>query len=220
MAESVAVRARTHWRPLVLVLLVALFVAGQVSGIGGTLTDVDRLRALLTDTGPWGPVLFVAGFAVTHAVGFPSVVLVAVAGMLWALPGAVTLSWVGAMAGTSLAYGVAAWAGHDWAMQRVPPRLRRLDRRLAERGPGLLLAVRVLLLTPAPADWLCGVASLRYRQFLTVTAVGLLPPTLVLASITGADDHRVPLVAGLALGALLLTGAVVWLRRSAPDHRR
>ncbi len=212
MAESVTARTRVGWRPLLLVLLLVVFVAAQVGGVGG-LVDLERLRALLTDSGPWGPVAFVAGFALTHAIGFPSAVLVVLAGVVWPLPAAVGVSWVGAMAGTSLAYGVAAWAGHDWAMERVPPRLRRFDRSLAERGPGLLLAVRVLLLTPAPADWLFGVASVRYRRFITVTAVGLVPPTLVLTSVTSGGAHRVPLLAGLAAGALLLALAVATMRR-------
>jgi uncharacterized membrane protein YdjX (TVP38/TMEM64 family) len=216
VTDSVVGRSRVGWRPLVLVALVVVFIAAQVGGVTGSVTDLDHLSGLLAGAGVWGFAAFVAGFALSHAVGFPSAVLVLLAGAVWPLPSAVAVSWVGAMAGTSLAYGVAAWAGRDWAMQRIPPRLRRVDRSLAERGPGLLLAVRVLLLTPAPADWICGVASVRYRQFAMVTALGLVPPTLVLTSSTSGGLGGWPLVAGLTLGAVAL-GVCGWLlRRRVP----
>jgi uncharacterized membrane protein YdjX (TVP38/TMEM64 family) len=217
MAGSVVSRPRTRWRPLVLAALIAAFVVGQVAGASGA-ADLDRLRDLLTGNGPWGPVAFVAGFALSHAVGFPSLALVLLAGTVWPLWQAVTISWVGGMAGTSLAYGVAAWAGHDWAMQRVPARLRRLDRRLEAQGGRLLLAVRVLLLTPAPADWLAGVASVRYRDFLAATSLGLVPPTMVLTSASGDDPRRWVLLTGLAGGAALLVyaGTALWPRGRRP----
>jgi uncharacterized membrane protein YdjX (TVP38/TMEM64 family) len=217
MTDSVVGRSRVRWRPLVLVALVVVFVAAQLGGFTGGVGDLDQVRPLLADAGAWGFAAFVAGFALSHAVGFPSAVLVLLAGAVWPLPSAAAVSWVGAMVGTSLAYAVAAWAGRDWAMQRIPPRLQRAERRLGEHGPGLLLAVRVLLLTPAPADWICGITSVRYRQFASVTALGLVPPTLVLTSTTTGDRGGWPLLLGLGLGAIAL-GACAWLlRRTRPS---
>lgn len=219
MADSVLARSRPGWRPLVLVALLVVFVAAQVGGATGGLTDPARVRDVLGTSGGWGPALFVGGFALTHAVGFPSLVLVLLAGAVWPLWSAVAISWAGAMLGTSLAYGIAAWAGHDWAMRRVPARLRHLDRRLAGRGLLAVLGVRLLLLTPAPADWLCGVTSIRYRDFLAATSVGLLPPTIVLTTASSGDAHLATLVAAVVGGAALF-GAAALLQARGHRPRR
>jgi uncharacterized membrane protein YdjX (TVP38/TMEM64 family) len=219
VADSVTARSRPGWRPLVLVALVAVFVAAQAGGLTGGLADPAHVRDLLAASGGWGPAVFVGGFALTHAVGFPSLVLVLLAGAIWPLWPAVAISWVGAMLGTSLAYGLAAWAGHDWAMRRVPARLRHLDRRLAGRGLLAVLGVRLLLLTPAPADWLCGVASIRYRDFLAATSVGLVPPTVVLTAASSGDVHVATLAAAVGGGAALF-GVAALLQARGRKRRR
>lgn len=221
MAEQVPARARTGWRPMLFATLVAGALLAHVTGLTGGVTDPAAIRELLTGTGVWGPAVFVAVFALTHTVGFPSVALVVVAAAVWPLASAILVSWVGGVVGTSLAYGIAAWAGRDWALHRVPPRLRRLDRRIAERGVPALLGVRLLLLTPAPADWLCGVSPMRYREFLATTTVGLVPPTMVVST-AASGAVPLPTVVAASVVATLVLGAVTWLaaRRSPPARRR
>jgi uncharacterized membrane protein YdjX (TVP38/TMEM64 family) len=212
MVDPVVARARRRWRPLVLAGLLGVFVASQAGGLSGDLTG--HLRDLLGSDGAWAPALFVVGFALSHAVGFPSLVLVLLAGAVWPPWSAVAVSWAGAMLGTSLAYGIAAWAGRDWAMRRIPPRLRHLDRRVADRALVTVLGVRLLLLTPAPADWLCGVASIRYRDFLAATSVGLVPPTIVLTTVSRGDLRPVTLAAAVAGGAALVATAALLQARA------
>ncbi len=218
MADSVIARSRRHWRPVVLLGLLAVFIVAQAGAAPGGPTDPAHLRDLVGSSGTWGPPLFIVGFALTHAIGFPSLVLVLLAATIWPLWPATAISWTGAMLGTSLAYGIAAWAGRDWAMQRIPARLHHLDRTVANRGLLTVLGVRLLLLTPAPADWLCGVGSIRYRDFLVATSVGLVPPTVVLTTLGGGEVTRTALVAAVAAGTALfaVVGLLEARRRGRP----
>ena len=222
MAEQATARSRAGWWRLLLLVtvLIGALVAHTV-GLTSELTDPAAIRDLLTQSGPLGPVVFIVAFALTHTVGFPSMVLVVVAAAVWPLGSAILIAWAGGVVGTSFAYGIAAWAGRDWAMQRIPPRLRRLDRRITESGVLALLGVRLLLLTPAPADWVCGVSSMRYRDFLATTMVGLIPPMIVISTVV---SDRVPIgaVASVTVGASLLLAAGAWLaaRRSATVRHR
>lgn len=220
MAEQATARARTRWRPLLFATLVVGALLAHATGLTGGVTDPAAVRELLTGTGAWGPAIFVAVFALTHTVGFPSVALVVVAAAVWPLGSAIPVSWVGGVVGTSLAYGIAAWAGRDWALQRIPPRLQRLDRRIAASGVPALLGVRLFLLTPAPADWLCGVSSMRYRDFVATTAVGLVPPTIVISTVVSGAVPLLTVVA-VTVTATLALGAVTWLAaRRSPSLRR
>jgi uncharacterized membrane protein YdjX (TVP38/TMEM64 family) len=212
-------RVRAWWRPLLLVAVIAGALGAHVAGLTSDLTDPAAIRDLLTQSGPWGPAIFIVVFALTHTVGFPSMVLVVVAAAVWPLTSAVLVSWAGGVAGTSLAYGVAAWAGRDWAMQRIPPRLRRLDQRIAESGVLALLGIRLFLLTPAPADWVCGVSSMRFRDFLATTMVGLVSPTIVIATVVSGALPLVT-VAALTVAATLLLAALAWLAASRSDAVR
>jgi uncharacterized membrane protein YdjX (TVP38/TMEM64 family) len=222
MAEQATARPRAGWwRLLLLAALILGALLAHTAGLTSGLTDPAAIRDLLTQSGPWGPAVFIVVFALTHTVGFPSMVLVVVAAAVWPLGSAILISWLGGVAGTSLAYGVAAWAGRDWAMQRIPPRLQRLDQRIAESGVLALLGVRLFLLTPAPADWVCGVASMRYRDFLAATMVGLVPPTIVISTVV-SDAVPLVTVASVTVGASLLLAAAAWLaasRSAAVRHR-
>ena len=222
MAEQATARSRVGWwRPLLLVVLILGALLAHAAGLTSGLTDPAAIRDLLTQSGPWGPAVFIVVFALTHTVGFPSMVLVVVAAAVWPLGSAILISWVGGVAGTSLAYGVAAWAGRDWAMQRIPPRLQRLDQRIAESGVLALLGVRLFLLTPAPADWGWGVSSMRYRDFLATTMVGLVPPTIVISTVV-SDAVPLVTVAAVTVAATLLLVAAAWLAasRSVAVRRR
>lgn len=171
------------------------------------------LERLVRDAGPAGPVVFVVSMWLIQPFGLPGTLWIVPAGVVWAWPVAVALSWVGNMGASSIAFAFARIVGRDWVSPRLPPSIQVFDQqRLATGGTGLVVLLRVLTGQLAPADWLLGVSQVRVRTFLVGTGIGILPGILmavlggppVLAWISG-----LPLAAQVALLALGLGTAVI-----------
>jgi uncharacterized membrane protein YdjX (TVP38/TMEM64 family) len=175
-------------------------VAAVVGVTSGVRPDADRISDWLTGSGPWGPVVFIASMWLVQPLGLPGVLWMVPAGVVWPWPVAAALSWVGNMGASSIGFGFARLAGRDWVAERLPPRLRAVDSRLGERGLGPIIGLRVVTGQLAPADWVLGVSSVRWRTFLVGTALGIVPGILMAVIVGG----------GLAQW-ILERGAVVWV---------
>lgn len=139
--------------------------------------DIDPTegRAWLLESGAWGFLAYVAAFSLLQPVGLASHLFVVTAALVWDPWVALALSWLGALGAGSVAFGFARYVGREWVQRRMPPRLRRWDERLAERGFRTVLVMRLLLFTFGPMQLLFGVSRVRYAPFLVASAVGLVP---------------------------------------------
>jgi uncharacterized membrane protein YdjX (TVP38/TMEM64 family) len=202
---------RRRWVvPAILVAVVAGVVVLILSGGWSEVTDADRVKRVLTETGALGPAAFVGLFVALHAVGIPIAPLVVAAGAVWPKPGALGMSWLGSVAAALTAFGIARVAGRDWVERRLPPRFRRYDQRLSERGFLTVVLVRVFLFLPPPLDWLSGVSRMRVRVFAAATAVGVLPAVVFLV-FAGDDGARIIGEYPLVALAVLAIGAAVFI---------
>lgn len=219
-----------YWTRRLLVVsgVAGLVAAASLSGLTEHVTDREAAEELLTDSGPVGPALFVVVFALTHPVGLPSVALTFAAGLVWPAPSAVLLSWAGGMVGTFVAFWFGRWVGRDWVSARLPARLRRYDEQLERRAIVTVTLVRSFTYLPPAADWFFGVSRIRVRQFVVGTAVGIVPPTVVIVlageGITRwvGDGGPSVVIAGAALAAVLPVALLVRrrvLRRRASEVR-
>lgn len=187
------------------VVAIGLLIAWQTGALE-TYSDRDELEELFTESGVWGPVVFVAAFATSHPVGLPSVALTFVAGLIWASPLAIALSWIGGMCGTLVAFSFARWFARDWVEARLPERFLKWDDRLARQAVGTIALVRLFTYLPPPADWFFGVSRVSLRQFVVGTAVGIIPATvfIVLAGEEALNRIGSSGPAGWAFAAVLI----------------
>lgn len=218
MSRGVALRLL-----FVAVVGIGLLIAWQTGALE-TYSDRDELEELFTESGVWGPIVFVVAFATSHPVGLPSVALTFVAGLIWASPLAIALSWIGGMCGTLVAFSFARWFARDWVEARLPERFLKWDDRLARRAVGTVALVRLFTYLPPPADWFFGVSRVTLRQFVVGTAVGIVPATVfvVLAGEEALTRIGSSGPAGWAFAAVLI-GLIltirVLVRRRAADNQ-
>ena len=173
-------------RLLLLAGFTAAVAAVLVAGGWEWLSDGDRVEAFFTERGAIGPIVFVVLMWLVQPWGVPGAFFMVPAAVVWPLPVAMGLSWIGNMGASTIAFGFARWVGHDWAQARLPDRLRRWDDRLASGGVVEVTMLRLLTGQIPPADWLLGVSQVRVPPFVVGTAVGIIPGIIVITTVGGS----------------------------------
>ena len=152
--------------------VVAVFVSGVYEGV-----TPESIRVALLESGPWGPLLFVLAFAALQPFGFAAHVFIVGASLVWPLPIAFGLSWLGALAAGCVAFVFARYMGRAWVQKRLPARLEKYDARLSTHGFRTVLIMRLMLFTFGPMQLMFGISRVRFVPFLLGSALGLLPMT-------------------------------------------
>lgn len=207
------------WRGVALVILLTVLLGAHTAGWGDVFTDRDRLRDLMTGSGAWGPIAFVASTGALHMIGFPALVFVYVAGLVWPVWAAVALSFWGAFLGAFLGFAFARWVGHGWVESHLPDRFRRYDERLAEQALGTVTLVRLFTFMNPATDWFFGLSSVRVRDYLIGSAIGLLP-TVLFVVVVGQGVTRWITSGGPAVWIAAAVLAAAGLAAGAVLHRR
>lgn len=167
-------------------------------------SDGDRVEAFFTERGALGPVVFVLIMWALQPAGVPGLVFMVPAAVVWPLPTAMALSWIGNMGASTIAFAMARYLARDWAQNHMPTRLRGWDERLANGGLWQVFLLRVVTGQLTPADWLLGVSTVRFRTFLIGTGLGIIPGIVLATTIgsAGVDllaDRRIRWVVIVAL---------------------
>jgi uncharacterized membrane protein YdjX (TVP38/TMEM64 family) len=170
----------------------------------GFVSDGDRVEEFFTERGALGPIVFLLAMWVLQPAGVPGLVFMVPAAVVWPLPTAMALSWVGNMGASTIAFAMARHLAREWVQNHMPTRLQGWDQRLADGGLGQVFLLRVVTGQFTPADWLLGVSTVRFRTFLIGTGLGIVPGIVLATTIGGGlvdllGNHRVrlPLLAGL-----------------------
>jgi uncharacterized membrane protein YdjX (TVP38/TMEM64 family) len=174
-------------RHLFVILGVGVVAATFVALDGWSfVSDGDRVEAFFTERGALGPIVFVAVMWALQPAGVPGLVFMIPAAVVWPLPTAMALSWVGNMGASTIAFVMARWLFRDWAQNHLPTRLRGWDERLADGG-GLteVTLLRVVTGQLTPADWLLGVSNVRLGVFIVGTGIGIVPGIVLATTIGG-----------------------------------
>lgn len=172
----------------------------------------------------WGPLAFVALYAVLVALNFSGLVLTLAGGALFGFGFGALLNTIGANLGATGAFWLARSLGRDGVRALAGDRMSALDRLAEGRGPTWLLRLRLIPVVPFNLlNLASGLTAMPWRGYAAATAMGILPGTLVytyfadaiVAGVSGGSRAafiRV-LVAGVLLVALSFLPALARRRR-------
>jgi membrane protein DedA with SNARE-associated domain len=119
---------------LVVLILVAAFLAlflfGQILVCGLAVDaswcrlwphlSIERIQDLVRSAGPWAVVVSI-GLMILHSfVPFPSEFITVTNGLVFGFAKGIVVTWVGAMAGAVMAFGLARYLGRPFVMRRLP----------------------------------------------------------------------------------------------------
>lgn len=206
---------RALWRAVVLALLL-LGITAAVAAIG-----VSDLRARVEAAGPWGPVAFVAAYAIVTLAPLPKNVLSASAGVLFGIEAGVAVVLAGATVGASVGFGLARLLGREAVEQWAGPRIRRGEELLRRHGALGVFVARLVPVVPFTViNYASGLSPIRFRSYLLGTVPGMVPGTVAYVALGAYGMHTTSWeFIAAALGLLTLSAAGVLLARSARRHQ-
>ena len=194
-------RGGTFARIAILLIAIALLVVlGRQAG--GYIQDFARW---LDGLGPWGPVVFIAGYVVATVAFIPGSVLTLAAGALFGLTRGVLFVFVAATLGASAAFLVARYVARGAIEKKLQgnERFAEIDRAIGEQGRKIVLLLRLSPVFPFNLlNYGLGLTRVRFIDYV-IASIGMLPGTVlyVYYGKVGGD------VAAIAGGAAIERGA-------------
>jgi len=155
---------------LVVIAAAALFGRQAISALPAFSEWVKSL-------GVWGPVAFVAGYAIAAVLLMPCFLLTLTAGALWGLPVGVLYVMIGASLGAITAFLCARHLVRGLVQTYVDrhPRMAAVDRAVESEGLRLVFLLRLSPVVPyILLNYVMGISRLRIRDFIG-GLVGMLP---------------------------------------------
>lgn len=204
-------------------------IIGFGRALGQRFTD---LATWIDGLGAWGPVAYVALYAVAVVAFAPGSVLTLASGALFGLARGLVFAFAGAAIGATAAFLVSRRLARGAVERRMArdPRFEAIDRAIGAEGRHIVFLLRLSPLVPFNAlNYALGLTSVSLRDYL-VTLPGMLPATFLyvyygklvgdLASLAGGDvvDHGPAYYVVLAVGlaaTVLATALVTRLARRA-----
>jgi len=160
-----------------LILFSAVLGLAALGYFGGYFQYLDpaRLRDLLQEAGPWGPLAVIGLFTLLEPFGAPGAIFMMASASLWPFWLAFAVNMLGATGAGMLGFTFARYLGRDWVEGRMTPRLRAWDERLSEHGLPKVITFRLIFFLNPAAHWALGLSRVRVRDAILGTFIGLLP---------------------------------------------
>ncbi len=206
-----------------LVALLAVVLGGVVAFAVFGAPSAGQVEVAIREVGPVAPVLFVLVYAVLTVLVFPGSVLTVAAGVVFGTVVGTVLSVLGASLGAAGAYLVGQRLGRSKVAELSGGRLEQLDGWLARRGFLAVLYARLVPVVPFNLlNYVAGVSSVRFGEYMAATVVGIVPGTFAFAALGGSfRDPTSPafLTAVGLIVALGVAGPLIqrWRTRRAAD---
>lgn len=170
--------------------------------------------------GAWGPVAFIAGYAVATVAFIPGALLTLAAGVVFGVAWGTLYTFIGATLGASGAFLVSRYLARSAVERRIEgrPKFAAVDRAVAREGWKIVVLLRLSPVFPFNLlNYALGLTKIRFREYL-LASVAMLPGTLLyvyygsligsLAALAGGvKTDRGP--AGWALFGLGLVATIV-----------
>lgn len=159
---------------VVLALVIGLFASGALESF-----SLEKTAQLIRDYGPWGVAVYLLAFSLLQPLGLSGNMFAVVAGLVWSKPLALVLALLGAFGSSMVNVAFARYVAFDWVQARIPPKLRRYERWVTERGFLGVIVYRVATFTLHPAQLLIGVLEVPMPRLIVGTLIGFIPPVFI-----------------------------------------
>ncbi len=181
-AQTIPDARPRSWGTLLLKALGVLVILGLLIVVGRSLGGyVPQFADWVGTLGFWGPLVFIAGYAIATVAFIPGSLLTLAAGAIFGLGQGTAYVFIGAVVGSSLAFLVARYVARRAVEKRLEdnPKFTQVDQAVAREG---LKIVFLLRLSPAfpynLLNYALGLTSVRFRDYV-LASLGMIPATFL-----------------------------------------
>lgn len=163
-----------------------------------------------------GIALYIGVGALLTGLGFSRQVFALIAGYAFGTGAGTAIALLAEMMGVGAGFAVARHAGRRAMLKRFPDRIRKVDEYLEENPFLMTVAIRLFPLSHnLVVNVLAGVSRIRPLPFMSASAVGHLPQTLIFAMVgsgVAASDYLQGVLAAALFAVSTLIGVHLHLR--------
>ena len=195
---------------ILIVLVTAIFLANSDQGltwIGSYREFPDKIREL----GLLGQ-LAIIGLMIVHSfIPFPAEFVAIAAGNVYGTLHGTFLTWVGAMLGANLSFGLTRLFGQPFVNWAVPANQQKmLDKWTEDQGAATLLISRFIpLIAFNLINYAAGLTKISWWTFIWTTGLGILPLTALFVHM-GVQMQELSWLKLLLVSALCITAMAAW----------
>ncbi len=213
----------TRRRALRIVTFVVLLVGVAVAVAKRDQFDEAHIRAFIDGLGPWGPLAFIALYAVAALFFLPGSVLTVTGGALFGPVLGTIYNLTGAVLGATLAFLAARHIASDWVRERTGKRLDSLISGVEQEGWRFVAFVRLVPVFPFNLlNYALGLTKISLPVYVVTSAVCMAPGGLAYTYVGYAGREALGGGSGAlttVLIALALVGAALFLPRAVKRFR-
>ena len=168
---------------IAVVVVGALLIAGKLTGLLDRV-DLVAIRDLVRGAGMWGVPLYLATFTVGLLVYVPGMVFVVAGILVWGeLAGAVA-AHLGAVVASTTSFFFIRSAGGTYLAEMERPIVKKVLARLDAWPIVTIALLRAFFALSPMVTHALALTSVRTRDYVIGTAIGLVPPVLFAALLT------------------------------------
>jgi uncharacterized membrane protein YdjX (TVP38/TMEM64 family) len=186
--------------------------------------DVAALERWIQEAGIWGPLLFMAVYAVAAVLFLPGTLLTLAGGALFGPVLGTFYNLTGATIGATLAFLIARYLASDWVADKSGGRLKQLINGVESEGWRFVAFTRLVPLFPFNLlNYALGLTRIKLSHYLLATYICMLPGAMAYSYLGYAGREAVSGGEGLiqkVLLALALLAVVAFLPRLISKMRR
>jgi uncharacterized membrane protein YdjX (TVP38/TMEM64 family) len=185
---------------ILLVLITAIYVFSQENI--SQYFDAQQLKSRIEAMGLMAPVIFLLIYSLFPIVFLPPSPLAFAGGFVFGPVLGSILSLIGGFASAVVVFYIAKFAGRTFIIGIMKGKLSKLDRLTYEHGLTAVIFLRICGMPYAIQNYLAGMSSVRTRDYLLGTIVGIAPWTItatIMGHATVTYDKYEMILAGLAL---------------------
>ena len=146
---------------------------------------VETLGRSLDAAGVWAPLVFVLVYALGICLFVPGMLLTGLGAAIFGPYYGFVYVWLGAMAGSSLAFLIGRYLGREFAASLIGDRLRKYDEGIERNGFATVLYLRLVYFPFTPMNFGMGLTRVRFRDYFTGTALGIVVGTFIFTFFVG-----------------------------------
>jgi len=192
-------------------LAIYIYFSRESSVIG----VAETLKGFISQSGVWGPLVYVTAYAFRSLVFFPASILTITAGILFGPWLGILLTMIGENISANISFVVGRYFSADMLkyLSTKEKFVPRLTCKIQDNG---FLTVLIMRLTFLPFDlvgYSSGMCNIKQKDFALATVIGTIPGLLTFVFLGGSfSDFRYLFLAAIFLASGLMVS--FWLKKS------